>query len=182
MVRVTPSTCLVAWLGQPRMIYACSADNCAVTQIRVMPSTLTCSHCCRMAAILRHASSLSSSSSPCSSSTSGAARGNASRIGNLVRAHASFIMSTLNLTYFGGGSLLFRCLGRGIAETHNQSASPDCVVSVPCWFTDAQVRVQLAEFPDVGKLFHADGRVAREACDAEYCASLIKVFAMMHRV
>jgi len=29
---------------------------------------------------------------------------------------------------------------RSTAEAHNKSASPDCVISVPCWFTDAQRR------------------------------------------
>ena len=29
---------------------------------------------------------------------------------------------------------------RSTAEAHNKSASPDCVISVPCWFTDAQVK------------------------------------------
>jgi len=32
---------------------------------------------------------------------------------------------------------------KGTAEAHNKGASPDCVVSVPCWFTDAQRRAVL---------------------------------------
>jgi len=32
---------------------------------------------------------------------------------------------------------------KGTAEAHNKAASPDCVVSVPCWFTDAQRRAVL---------------------------------------
>eukprot|EP00290_Baffinella_frigidus_P015828 CAMPEP_0180215816 /NCGR_PEP_ID=MMETSP0987-20121128/15773_1 /TAXON_ID=697907 /ORGANISM="non described non described, Strain CCMP2293" /LENGTH=843 /DNA_ID=CAMNT_0022174651 /DNA_START=55 /DNA_END=2586 /DNA_ORIENTATION=+ len=32
---------------------------------------------------------------------------------------------------------------KATAESHNKSPSPDCVVSVPCWFTDAQRRATL---------------------------------------
>ena len=32
---------------------------------------------------------------------------------------------------------------KGTAEAHNKVPSPDCVVSVPCWFTDAQRRAVL---------------------------------------
>ena len=39
-----------------------------------------------------------------------------------------------------GRNQIYSTSRRSTAEAHNKSASPDCVISVPCWFTDAQVK------------------------------------------